>query len=164
MILLIEDDPDHADLILDIFEVENFENEVILMRDGQEVIDCFQDTGSSVGQSTHPNGLAEHAQDVKPSIADGNGKHSQIGLIILDLNLPKVNGMDILKSLKMNLRYCSIPVVILSTSSDQNTILEAYKNGANGYVTKPISYEKFVQKIESLRDYWFGINVLPVMN
>jgi two-component system response regulator len=163
-VLLIEDDPDHADLILDIFEGDNFENEVILMKDGQDVIDYFQGTGSSAGQTTHPDSLGGREQDVQPSIADGNGNHSQIGLIILDLNLPKVNGMDILKFLKKNSRYCSIPVVILSTSSDQDTISEAYRNGANGYVTKPISYDEFIEKIESLKSYWFMTSTLPGQN
>ncbi len=175
-ILLIEDDPDHAELILDIFEVEDVENEVILMKDGQEVIDYLQETDSPASQTTNPhqnycvgltNGLAGQmplgqVQAVQSDIKGGNGKHSQIGLIILDLNLPKVNGMDVLKSLKRNPRYCSIPVVILSTSSDQETISEAYKNGANGYVTKPISYDEFVDKIKMLRKYWSDTNTLPL--
>ena len=137
-ILLIEDDPDHAELILDIFGIEDVENEVLLMKDGQDAIDYLQHTGSS-----------------------GNEKHTQIGLVILDLNLPKVNGMDVLKSLKKNPGYCSIPVVILSTNSDQDTISEAYRNGADGYVTKPISYDEFVEKIESLKSYWLMASTLP---
>ncbi|MFQ5687693.1 MAG: response regulator [Candidatus Scalindua sp.] len=150
-VLIIEDDPDHADLILDIFKMENVKDEVLLMKDGEEVIDFFNNMDSS-------------AQDSQSSTDDVNGRPSLIDLMILDLNLPKVNGMDVLKFLKKNPGYCSIPVVILSTSSDQDTILEAYRNGANGYVTKPMSYEEFIQKIESLRDYWFGTNVLPVKN
>ena len=161
-ILIIEDDPDHADMILDIFDTEDVESEVVLMKDGQDVIDYLQEIDSSAGQTIHPNGLAWRAQDVQPNIADGNGKLSQIGLIILDLNLPKVNGMDILKILKKNSRYCSIPVIILSTSSDQDTISEAYRNGANGYVTKPISYDEFVDKIRLLKRYWSDTNTLPL--
>ncbi len=163
-ILIIEDDPDHADMILDIFDTEDVESEVVLMKDGQDVIDYLQEIDSSAGQTIHPNGLVGRAQDVQPNIADGNGKLSQIGLIILDLNLPKVNGMDVLKSLKKNSRYCSIPVIILSTSSDQDTISEAYRNGANGYVTKPISYDEFVEKIESLKSYWFMTSTLSGQN
>lgn len=138
-ILLVEDDPDHADLILDIFNTEDVKSEVVLMRDGQEVIDYLQeiDTGCS------------------------SGKKPQIDLIILDLNLPKINGMDVLKSLKGNSRYRSIPVVILSTSSDQKTISEAYKNGANGYVTKPMSYDEFVDKVKMLSRYLSDTNTLP---
>ena len=150
-ILIIEDDPDHADMILDIFDTEDVESEVVLMKDGQDVIDYLQETDSS-------------ARAVQSDIKRDNIRLSQIGLIILDLNLPKVNGMDVLKSLKKNSRYCSIPVVILSTSSDYNTISEAYKNGANGYVTKPISYDEFVEKIESLKSYWFMTSTLSGQN
>jgi two-component system response regulator len=83
-----------------------------------------------------------------------NGElRSQINLVILDLNLPKVIGMEILKFIKENLRFCSIHVVILSTSSDYKTIATAYKNGADSYITKPISYEDFVEKIKALSVY-----------
>ena len=150
-IIIIEDDPDHADLILDIFETENVVSEVVLMKDGMEAVDYFQEVDPS-------------NQIVQSNVEGGNGRHSQIDLVILDLNLPKVNGMDVLKSLKRNPRYCSIPVVILSTSSDQETISEAYKNGANGYVTKPMSYDEFVDKIKMLRRYWSDTNTLPVQN
>ncbi len=148
-ILLVEDDPDHADLILDTLDTEDVESEVVLMRDGQEVIDYLQETDSS-------------ARAVQSDIKGGNIRHSQIDLIILDLNLPKINGMDVLKSLKGNSKYSSIPVVILSTSSDQGTISKAYKNGANGYVTKPMSYDEFVDKIKMLRKYWSDTNTLPL--
>jgi two-component system response regulator len=165
-ILIVEDDPDHADLILDIFDTEDVKGEVVLMRDGQEVIDYLQETDSSASQTTSLNGLAGQAplgstEDVQPIIADSNIRHSQIDLIILDLNLPKINGMDVLKSLKENSKYSSIPVVILSTSSDQNTISEAYKNGANGYITKPMSYDEFVDKVKMLRRYLSDTNTLP---
>ena len=140
-ILIIEDDPDHAELILDIFKTEDVESCVVLMKDGQEAIDYFQELDPS-------------NQIVQSNVEGGNGRYSQIALVILDLNLPKVDGMSILKFLKKNSRYCSIPVVILSTSSDQKTIIEAYKNGANGYVTKPMSYYEYVDKIKMLRGYW----------
>ncbi len=148
-ILLIEDDPDHADLILDIFDTEDVNSDVILMKDGQEVIDYLQGTDYPAGT-------------VQSDIKGDNIRHSQIDLIILDLNLPKINGMDVLKSLKGNSKCSSIPVVILSTSSDQNTISEAYRNGANGYVTKPMSYDEFVDKIKMLRLYWSDTNTLPL--
>ncbi|MFQ5685876.1 MAG: response regulator [Candidatus Scalindua sp.] len=141
-ILLVEDDPDHAELILDIFESEDVESDVVLMRDGQEVIDYLQEA----------------------DIDSSNGKKPQIDLVILDLNLPKINGMDVLRSLKGNPKYSSIPVVILSTSSDQSTISKAYKNGANGYVTKPMSYDEFVDKTKMLRRYWSDTISLPLQS
>ncbi len=128
-VLLIEDDPDHADLIIDILEVENVNKEVILLKDGREAINYLQKTP-----------------------IDGDDKiQSQIYLIILDLNLPKVHGLDVLKFLKQDSKYCSIPVVILSTSSDHKTLGEAHKNGANVYITKPLTQEGFVDKITMIR-------------
>ena len=147
-LLIIEDDPDHAELILDIFESENVKNEVLLMRDGQEVVDFL----------TEGRSHEQHSQaDSEVIVEDEPG----IGLLVLDLNLPKVNGMDVLKYLKKNPKLSTIPVVVLSTSSDQKTILDAYKNGANGYITKPVAYDEFVCKIESLIEYWFKANTLP---
>lgn len=146
-ILIIEDDPDHADLILDIFEAGDVKSEVVLMKDGMEAVDYFQemDLSNQVAQS---------------DIESGDGRSSQVGLVILDLNLPKVDGLSVLKFLKNDSRFSSIPVVILSTSSDQDTISKAYKNGANKYIVKPISYDEFVEKIESLRNYWINTNTL----
>ncbi len=130
-ILLIEDDPDHAGLIIDVLRMENIKKEIILLKDGLEALDYLQ----------------------KIDIGGNDEIRSQIDLVILDLNLPKVKGMDVLKFLKNNSRYSSIPVVILSTSADHETIETAYKNGVNSYITKPISYEGFVEKIKALSIY-----------
>ncbi len=130
-ILLIEDDPDHAELIIDVLKMENVKKEIILLKDGLEALDYLQ----------------------KIDIGGNDEIRSQIDLVILDLNLPKVKGMDVLKFLKNNSRYSSIPVVILSTSADHETIETAYKNGVNSYITKPISYEGFVEKIKALSIY-----------
>ena len=130
-ILLVEDDPDHAELIIDVLKTENLKKEVVLLKDGLEALNYLWETG--IG---------------------GNGEiRPQINLVILDLNLPKVNGMDVLRFLKTNSKYSSIPVVILSTSSDHETIETAYKNGADSYITKPISYEGFVKEIKALSIY-----------
>ena len=130
-VIIIEDDPDHAELILDELEVEGFNKEVVLMKDGQEVIDYLQET-----------------------VIKWNGNvQSIISLIILDLNLPKVCGMGILEFIKNNPMYSSIPAVILSTSSDDDTIRKAYEKGAAGYITKPASYDEFAEKIRVLRKY-----------
>ena len=123
--LLIEDDQDHAELISDVLKddnVEGIKTDVILKKDGQEAIDFFQ-----------------------------SEMQSQISLVILDLNLPKVDGMEVLKFIKKNSRYRSVPVIILSTSSNQKTIDEAYENGANGFFTKPASYEELVEKVQILK-------------
>jgi len=128
-IILIEDDFDHAYLITEALKDEDSENDIILIRDGMEAIDCFQEL------SLKWNGQVEH----------------KVKLIILDLDLPKISGEDILKFLKKNSMYCKIPVIILSTSSVQEKIDEAYKNGASGYFIKPASYEEFVEKVKILK-------------
>jgi two-component system, response regulator len=130
-IILIEDDPDNAELIMEILGEGGVKKNIILVRDGKEAIEYFQEL------------------DVKWKgvIKD------KINLIILDLNLPKVSGMDVLKYLRKNSKYSPVPVIILSTSSDKKTIDEAYKNGANGYVAKPVSYKEFVDKLERLKEY-----------
>jgi DNA-binding response OmpR family regulator len=97
------------------------------------------------------DGMAAVDYFQEPSI-EWNGRIGcKIKLVILDLNLPKVSGMEVLKLLKKNSKYNKIPVVVLSTSSDQRTINEAYKNGANGYFVKPSSYEEFVGKVKILK-------------
>ncbi len=126
-ILLIEDDKDHADFIANVLKEDDgkdIKTEVILKKDGQEALDYFQ-----------------YEMQSQPSI------------VILDLNLPEVDGMDVLKLIKKNSKYCSIPVIILSVSSDQKTIDEAYKNGANGYFVKPASYDGFVEAVNILKKY-----------
>ena len=128
-IVLVEDDPDHADLITEVLVEGDTETEIILVQDGMAAVDYFQEL------SIEWNGRID----------------CKIKLVILDLNLPKVCGMEVLKLLKKNSKYNKIPVVVLSTSSDQRTIDEAYKNGANGYFVKPSSYEEFVEKVKILK-------------
>ena len=126
-VLLIEDDPDHASLITDVLKEDNIKDikvEIILKKDGQEAMDYFQ-------------------YEMQP----------QVSLIILDLNLPKIHGMDVLKFIKKNPKYHSIPVIVLSIRCEQKTIDEAYKNGANGFIIKPASCKDFVEKIKILKQY-----------
>ena len=165
-VLLIEDNPDHAELITELLEVEG-KKEVILIKDGKEAIDYFQKAYPPEACQTSSSNQKAIRTDI-----DGDDEiEPQIDLVILDLNLPKVHGMDVLKFLKQNSRYRSIPVVILSTSTDDKTINEAYENGANVYITKPVSYDGFVEKIKILNNYFneydklnnAGINPKPLM-
>ncbi len=130
-ILIAENDPDHAELIVDELNTGDIKKEIILMEDGQEVIDYFQktDTDSSVRVEL------------------------EIDLIILDLNLPKVHGKDVLKFLKNHPKYRSIPIIIFSTRHDSKTMSEVYKNGANSFITKPTSFKEFKDNINQLRKY-----------
>lgn len=132
-ILLIEDDQDNAFLITEELELSNIGSEVVLKKDGQEAMDYLSELDKS----------AE------------NEVISQIELILLDLDLPKVNGMEILKFLKRSKRLCSIPAVIFSSISDQKTIDNACKNGADGFIAKSIrNYDKeFIENVRLLREY-----------
>ncbi len=132
--LLIEDDQDHADIIIDVLMEDNpkdIKTEVILKKDGQEAMDYFLNGGTDC--------------------VGNDAAKSNISLVILDLNLPKIDGMEVLKFIKKDPKYCSIPVIILSTSPNQKTIDEAYRNGANGYFIKPNTYGDFVEKIKILK-------------
>lgn len=131
-ILLVENDPDHAELIIDVLELGDVKKRVILMKDGKEVVDYFQKTD-----------LDGVDNDIK----------TQISLVILDLNLPKIDGMNVLKFIKENTKYRSINVIILSTSSDDRIIEEAYKNGADGFISKDASYKEFIKQIQTLEVY-----------
>ena len=139
-ILLVEDDIDHVELITEVLEKNGIKKEIILLKDGQEAIDYFQE---------------RHTNTV-------DGAQDEVGLIILDLKLPKIDGMGVLKFLKKNQRYCSIPVVIFSTTSEINVVAEGYRYGVNSFITKPISYEEFVEKIKTLKEYWLKTCVLPI--
>ncbi len=127
-ILLVEDDPDHAELIMEVLETENVQKEIILLKDGLEALNYFQKY-------------------------EENGAQIRVSLVILDLNLPKIHGMKVLKILKQNSRFSSIPVAILSTSSDDETIEEVYKNGDDNYISKPTLYEDFVERVKALSLY-----------
>ncbi len=129
-IILIEDDSDHADLIIDAFQDQGIEGDIILVRDGQDAIDYFKEL------------------ELKR-----RGGGDEISLILIDLNLPKICGMDVIRFLKNKSRYRHVPVVVLSTSTDKTTIDEAYENGVDRFVTKPASYAEFIEKIESLKEY-----------
>ncbi|MFQ5965125.1 MAG: response regulator [Candidatus Scalinduaceae bacterium] len=127
IILLIEDDQDHADVITNVLkedDVKDIKTEVIVKKDGQEAIDYLQ-----------------------------YEMQSQPSAVILDLNLPKIDGMDVLKFIKGNSKYRSIPVIIFSASSDQKTIVEAYNNKANAYFIKFASYDGFVEEVKTLKKY-----------
>ncbi len=129
-IVLIEDDPDHADLIINVFEEKGIKRNIILVRDGQDAIDYFRKMKAEWGMID-----------------------SKITLILIDLNLPKICGMDVIKFLKRESAYSRIPVVVMSTSSDKNTINEVYENGIDRFVTKPASYDEFLENIELLKEY-----------
>jgi CheY-like chemotaxis protein len=86
------------------------------------------------------------------------------GIILLDLNLPGTDGREVLRTLKVDPMLQKIPVIVLSTSSDERDINESYRDGANSYIVKPVDLDGFIQAIQRLRDYWFEVVVMPKVN
>jgi len=131
-IILIEDNPGLVDLITEIIKEGYLERDIVLARDGMEAIDRFQEL------SIKWNGEVE----------------DKIKLIILDLDMSNINGMDILRFIKKNPRYSRIPIITLSTDSDKTTIDEAYSNGVSEFVTKSLSYDDFVANLRGLKEFY----------
>ncbi len=135
-ILLVEDNEDHAELIIQVLEEEGRVHQIYWVKDGQEALDyLFQ-------RCTEP-------------------KNSVPALILLDLKLPKVNGLEVLKEIKENDVLQVIPVVMLTTSNRNEEISSAYRLGVNSYVTKPVKFEEYYEKIKSLEHFWLKTNQGP---
>jgi two-component system response regulator len=138
-ILLIEDNQQDAELVIRTLKKNNVGNRIMHLSDGTEALDFLF----------------------------GEGKYSQReprnkpGIILLDLNLPKLNGIEILRKIKNDERTRAIPVVIMTASSEAKDILESYQIGVNGYVIKPVAFSDFAKAISDLGFYWLFVNQLP---
>jgi CheY-like chemotaxis protein len=138
-VLMVDDDEDDCLLVKDAFKENRIGNEVRCLEDGIELMDYLLHRGSY-----HEEALAP-----KP------------GLILLDLNMPRMDGRRALKELKSNPDLRSIPVVILTTSKEERDILYSYETGASSFITKPVTFEGLVQAMKALGKYWFEIVELP---
>lgn len=139
IILLVEDNPDDVDLTLRAFRKNNIFNKVIVAKDGVEALDYLHGTGMYAGR------------DVKDLPV----------VVLLDLKLPRINGMEVLRNVRQNEFTKLIPVVILTSSAEQMDVVEGYKLGANSYVRKPVDFEKFTEAIKFLGLYWILWNEPP---
>jgi CheY-like chemotaxis protein len=139
VILLVEDNPDDELLTLRALRKNNVLNEVVVARDGVEALDYLFGTGGHSGRDTA----------VMPQ------------LILLDLKLPKIDGLEVLKRLRADERTRLLPVVILTSSREEQDMLDGYGFGANSYVRKPVNFEQFVQAVEQLKLYWLILNEAP---
>ena len=139
IILLVEDNPDDELLTLRALRKNNVLNKVVVARDGVEALDYLFGTGRHSGRDTA----------VMPQ------------LILLDLKLPKIDGLEVLKRLRADERTRLLPVVILTSSREEQDMLDGYGLGANSYVRKPVNFEQFVQAIEQLKLYWLILNESP---
>ena len=135
-VLLVEDNPDHVELILMALRDNNVLNEVHVVTDGEEALDFLYQRG-------------EHADATRP------------GLILLDIKLPRVDGIEVLRRIKADPKLKSIPVVMLTTSAGEEEIVESYSCGASSYIVKPVDFEQLVKVIKELKLYWLVINSLP---
>ena len=138
-ILLVEDNPDHAELTIKALKQNNVLNEVYVVNDGQEALDFMYHQGKYADEKDFP----------RP------------GLILLDIKLPKVDGIEVLKQLKDDPQFKSIPVIMLTTSDRDEEIAKSYAGGANSYVVKPMDFEEFMKKVRELKLYWTITNSLP---
>jgi CheY-like chemotaxis protein len=140
-ILLVEDDPYDAELIMTSFAGNNLASRVVAVRDGEEALDYLNCHGTFAGRT---GGLP--------------------AFVLLDLKLPKVDGFEVLKKVKTDEKLKNIPVVILTSSSKNRDIAEGYKLGANGYVVKPVDFQQFLDVVRHTGAFWAVVNEPPPAN
>lgn len=140
VILLVEDNPNDEELTRMAFERNNITNPVVVARDGAEALDYLFGTGA-------------YASDGPPSLPQ---------VIILDLKLPKINGLQVLERVRANESTQCIPVVILTSSKEDEDLLQAYKLGTNAYVRKPVDFLQFTNAVKQLGMFWLLLNESPV--
>lgn len=157
-ILLIEDDPVHARIMRRAFEDNKSNDEIVHLPDGESAMATLE-VEKNVPSMSHAESAAEssHAQ------AGEYKDHDETlpNLILLDLRLPAVDGFEVLQAIRSNPRTRNIPVIMVSTSERQGDIRLSYSLGANAYITKPVDYTSFMEKLKALRDFWLKSAELP---
>jgi CheY-like chemotaxis protein len=139
LIMLVEDNIDHAELVIRTMEEHRIANRVRHFLDGQSALDYLLRRGDFANPATSP----------RPHV------------ILLDLRLPRVDGIDVLKTIKESDELKSIPVVVLTTSEAEKDVARAYYNHANSYLVKPVGFEEFKKMMDDLGFYWLGWNTNP---
>ncbi|HSJ85884.1 MAG TPA: response regulator [Anaerolineales bacterium] len=141
LVMLIEDNPDHAELVIRTLEEHKIANRVRHFLDGQSALDYL----------FHRGEYSDPASSPRPHV------------ILLDLRLPRVDGIDVLKAIKEDDRLKSIPVVVLTTSEAEKDVAKAYYNHANSYLVKPVGFDEFKRLMDDLGFYWLSWNTNPTI-
>lgn len=139
VILLVEDNPDDVALTLRAFKRSHLMNPLVVARDGVEALDFLFGRGAHADRGSAP----------LPT------------LVILDLKLPRLDGLGVLKALRADPRTAMLPAVILTSSKEEQDVVAGYKLGANSYVRKPVDFTEFVEAVKVLGIYWLALNQLP---
>lgn len=140
-ILLVEDNADDELLALRALKKTAVPNQVVVARDGEEALEYVFGCGRYAGR------------DIK----------QQPKVIFLDLKLPKLNGIEVLRSIRRDERTSRIPVVLLTSSDETQDLLDGYDGGANSYINKPVDFNEFVEQVKLLGQYWLGVNRVPAL-
>ena len=138
-ILLIEDNPDDELLTIQALKDSNISNEVVVARDGEEALDFLFGTGKYLGRDL----------TLMPQ------------LTLLDIKLPKMDGLEVLQQIRANKITKLLPVVILTSSKEEQDLIHSYELGANSYIRKPVDFDQFTKAIQNLGLYWLILNELP---
>lgn len=136
-ILLVEDNDDHAELVLRSLEDHRVANTITRVADGEQALDYLHARGKFAGDAERPD------------------------LVLLDLRLPRVDGLDVLEGIKSTPELANIPVVVLTTSQAERDLAQAYERKANAYVVKPVDFDKFVDLMRDLGFFWLAWNQKP---
>jgi CheY-like chemotaxis protein len=138
-ILLVEDNPNDVELTLRALQKQNLSNKVFVVKDGAEALDFMFATGT----------YSHRKIDKRPRV------------VLLDLKLPKVDGLEVLKRIKADTRTNQIPVVMLTSSQEDRDVLDSYGLGVNSYIVKPVDFSNFVHAVSELGVYWGILNKVP---
>jgi two-component system response regulator len=139
-ILLVEDNPDDVELTKRAFIKNHIKNEIIVVNDGLTALDYLLQRG-------------KYSTITEPHLP---------AVVLLDLKLPKLDGFEVLSAIRSNEKTKLLPVVILTSSNEEQDIIKGYKNGANSYVRKPVIFEEFIEAVSKLGMYWLLLNEPPV--
>ena len=138
-ILLVEDNPNDVELTLRALQKQNLDSKVFVVRDGAEALDYIFATGN----------YASRKIEARPKV------------VFLDLKLPKVDGIEVLRKIKSDERTRSMPVVMLTSSQEERDVTESYRLGVNSYIVKPVDFEQFTDAVQKLGFYWLLLNQSP---